>query len=317
MKINYLYILLAICTFSSCSTTEESQLEPSGIKTGYTVPQGNSDYDQDIVNFYNKFGTYLLYDFTLKDAYWTPSKWTNGYPASNDNNGKLGFLVEMPDKNYINQQLDLLKATWFDHYSDKFLDKFLPIKILLCSQVKECKYDFSTSPSKINAFNLSGYFNFDNISVSYANESITNITSAQKKVFEKDVNRLFVNCMIGQNKLVPTDAFGESANYTLAANNKTNTTLWAIGILQPYATASAVNDWKQFVTMMICYSEAYLNKTVTTVSDTDTKETSWEGIFTVKKDKNGLLKKRYTMVRQYYIDNYDIDLQTVGNTIYQ
>ena len=317
MKISYLYIFLAITTLFSCSSTEEDVLEPSGIKTGYTVPQGNNAYDLDITNFYNKYGSYLLYDFTLKDAYWTPSKWTNGSPATDTDNGKLGFIVQMPDTNYITPQLDLLNETWFNHYSDEFLDKFLPVKILLCSQVQYCNYDFSSFPAKIKGADVPAYYNFDNICVSYAKEEVLNLTTAQIAAFEKGINRVFVDCMFGQGKLKPTDLFNSSANYSIASTQNTNTKLWTIGILQPYYAASPENDWKQFVTMMILYSEAYLNKEVATVNDNDTKETSWEGIFTSKKDKAGLLKKRYTIVRQYYIDNYNIDLQTIGNAIYQ
>ncbi|MFI0429389.1 putative zinc-binding metallopeptidase [Mariniflexile sp. HMF6888] len=317
MRITYLYILLSICALSSCSNTEENEIEPSGIKTGYTVPQGNNDFDNDIVKFYDDYGTYLLYRFTDKDAYWTPSKWTNGEPSTDDSQGKLGFIYFEPDENYIKPQLDLLNRTWFNHYSPEFLDKFLPVKILLCSQVQYCNFDFSSYPFKIKGADVPAYYNFDNICVSYAKEDVLNLTTEQETVFEKGINRVFVDCMYGQGKLNTTEVFNASANYSIASAQKTNTALWKIGILQPYYSASPNNDWKQFVTMMICYSEAYLNKDVTTVNEYDTKETSWEGIFSPIKDKNGLLKKRYDMVRQFYIDNYNIDLQLVGNEIYQ
>ena len=39
------------------------------------------------------------------------------------------------------------------------------------------------------------------------------------------------------------------------------------------------------------------------------------GILNPVKDVNGLLKKRYDMVRNYFIENYNMDLQKVGNTL--
>nr|WP_320023112.1 putative zinc-binding metallopeptidase [uncultured Draconibacterium sp.] len=317
MKITYLYIFLSLCALSSCSDTEDSAIEPSGIETGYIVPQGNNDFDSDIVKFYEDYGSYLLYQFTDKDAYWTPSKWTNGEPSSDESDGKLGFIYMVPDENYIKPQLDLLNRTWFNHYSPEFLDEFLPVKILLCSQVQYCNFDFSSWPAQIKGADVAAYYNYDNICVSYAKEEVLNLTTEQEAAFEKGINRVFVDCMYGQDKLNPTDIFGESANYSLASSKSKNTELWGIGILQPYYSASPEKDWKQFVTMMICYSEAYLNAEVTKVNEWDTKETSWEGIFSPLKDSSGLLKKRYDMVRQFYIDNYNIDLQQIGNTIYE
>ncbi len=318
MKITYLYIFLSLCALSSCSDTDDSVIEPSGIETGYRVPQGNNDFDNDIVEFYEDYGTYLLYEFTEKDAYWTPSQWVNGEPATDTTQGKFGFIYLAPDENYIKPQLDLLDRTWFSHYSPEFLDEFLPVKILLCSQVQDCKYDFTpplTFPLKIKGVDIPAYYNYDNICVSYAKEEVLSLTADQESEFEKGVNRVFVECMSGQGKFNPTEVFTASANYSLAASNSKNSQLWAIGILQPYYSASPVNDWKQFVTMMILYSEAYLHKEVTTVNEYDTNETSWEGIFSPVKDANGLLKTRYDIVRQYYIDNYNIDLQLVGNAI--
>ena len=318
MRTSYLYIFLSIFALSSCSDTDDNVLEPSGIETGYTVPQGNNDFDNDIVSFYDDYGTYLLYEFTDKDAYWTPSKWVNGEPATDTTDGRFGFIYLAPNENYIKPQLDLLQQTWFSHYSPGFLDEFLPVKILLCSQVQDCKFDFTpplTFPLKIKGVDIPAYYNYDNICVSYAKEEVLDLTKAQESEFEKGLNRVFIDCMYGQGKLHPTETFKASANYSLASAQRTNTALWSIGILQPYYGASPENDWKQFVTMMILYSEDYLNKEATMVNEYDTGETSWEGIFSPLKDTNGLLKTRYDMVRQYYIDNYDIDLQSVGNDI--
>ena len=40
----------------------------------------------------------------------------------------------------------------------------------------------------------------------------------------------------------------------------------------------------------------------------------FHGILNIKKDTKGLLKQRYDIVRNYFINNYDFDPQSVGNS---
>ena len=42
---------------------------------------------------------------------------------------------------------------------------------------------------------------------------------------------------------------------------------------------------------------------------------NWDDILNPAKDVNGLLKKRYDMVRDYFIENYNMDLQKIGNEL--
>src|ERR1035437_3706991 len=97
MKKNIYQLMLMVlisAVFFSCK--KEAPLTPSTEKIGYVVPQGNNDYDATIVNFYNTYGKYLLYNFTDKDTYWTPNGWrkatlgTNGYWT-------LGYLESPAD----------------------------------------------------------------------------------------------------------------------------------------------------------------------------------------------------------------------------
>lgn len=88
MKWNkYFYIMLLLQLFFVVSCYDEKDLEPSGITSSYSVPQGTHDYDDVIVDIYNKYGSCLLYKFTDKDTYWTPSGWMNGVLGVDGKNG--------------------------------------------------------------------------------------------------------------------------------------------------------------------------------------------------------------------------------------
>ena len=63
-----------LCLFLGCvlfiSCYDEGKIKPSEepelIYGKYTLPQGDHDYDDDIVAFYKKYGSLLLYKFTTK-----------------------------------------------------------------------------------------------------------------------------------------------------------------------------------------------------------------------------------------------------------
>ena len=67
--------------------------------------------------------------------------------------------------------------------------------------------------------------------------------------------------------------------------------------------------------MMVTCSEEFLTRTPEFNSDWDYTEKNWDGLLNTVKDVNGLLKKRYDMVRNYFIENYNMDLQKVGNEL--
>ena len=74
-------------------------------------------------------------------------------------------------------------------------------------------------------------------------------------------------------------------------------------------------DWQSFLLMMVCCSEEFLTRTPEYSSDWDYTMANWDGLLNPVKDVNGLLKKRYDLVRNYFIENYNMDLQKVGNAL--
>lgn len=143
----YFYMILLSWLLCAVACYDEKELSPSGIISSYSVPQGEHDYDDVIVEYYNKYGSCLLYKFTDKDTYWTPSGWMNGVLGVN---GKAGYLATPADEKYVGEQLDLIQKLWFSSYSAEFLKEFLPMKIMLCSEIDSLyvTWDFSCTPCK-------------------------------------------------------------------------------------------------------------------------------------------------------------------------
>jgi len=324
MKTKYLFMLPLVAFLMAACDYSEDELQPSGETTSYTLPQGSHSYDQKIVDFYNNYGTQLIYKFEYKDAYWTPTGWQNG--DSSEENGKVGFVIQYPDENYVGQQVDLLHEVWFDELSNKAKKELLPGVILLCGEVDylSSTWDFSSWPAKqvYSPSNVYAYCNYANMCVGYANSSITSITDAEKKAYSKALKHAWAE-FIADRFVGPTSDFAFVVDYSKVSSLYYIKECCAAGITTVGYSASALADWKNFLYMMMCYPEGWLTEDPGIIGDWDSfgnsydphEDTDFHGILNVAKDSNGLIKQRYDIVRQYFIDNYDIDIQTLGNNL--
>jgi hypothetical protein len=308
MKINIFYLGCLLATMALFSCHKEEALTPSEEEQGYVVPQGNHDYDATIVNFYNKYGTYLLYEFTGKDTYWTPNSW-KGTVESTTGNGfwSPGYEVVKANPLYVKNQLELLDSTWFRFYSEKFLHAFLPVKIMLCANIDSIY-------SKVITFNpvtyekvavpVTAWYNYDNICVGNGMASIESMTATDKKKYMAKINLIFAQSIIGRRLVSATAAFAGIANYTTTIN--TTALRYAQGIIN-HSSPSPDNDWGAYILAMVSMSETNLNKS------TAATDATFLGILNATKDVNGKIRSRYNIVRNYFITNYNVDLQVIGN----
>jgi hypothetical protein len=305
-KIFYLGCLLITMALFSCH--KEEALTPSEEEQGYVVPQGSHDYDATIVNFYNKYGTYLLYEFTGKDTYWTPNGWKNSTESTTAPGAwSTGYEVVKADPLYVKKQLELLDSTWFRFYSEKFLDAFLPVKIMLCAQIDSVytKYISFNPITPVKAVTpVSAWYNYDNICVSNGRSSIETMTAAEKKNYLARVNLIFAQSIVGRRLVSATPAFAGIANYTTTIN--TTALRYAQGIIN-HSSPSPDNDWGAYILAMVSMSETNLNKS------TAATDATFLGILNATKDVNGKIRSRYNIVRNYFITNYNVDLQVIGN----
>ncbi len=296
-------------SFSSCY--KEAALTASADNQGYVLPQGTSDYDTTILNFYNKYGKYLLYKFSDKDTYWTPGGWKNAAPSATVSGGywNPGYLVTNANPAYVKKQLKLIDSTWFSFYSDSFLKNFLPTKIMLCATVDSVYPSvLSFGPPiaySVNTKSVPAWYNYDNICVNNGRPFIDSMTTANKKTYLARVNLAFAQSIIARNMVSATSAFASVANYNTTINS--TALRFAQGIIYNSNTPTADLDWGAYILAMVSTSEKNLNANVAATDAT------YNGILNVTKDVNGRIKQRYTMVRNYYISNYNVDLQAIGN----
>lgn len=124
-KINsYILALGAIFIFTLNSCSDEDDLVISEKKeTRFDIPQGNHDFDDQIVEWYTRYGTAVLYKFTNPDL---------NYQFTS--NAKYDVKVQAEEEG-IRAAIQFLKEDFFDLYSDKVKEKLFPAKILMAGML--------------------------------------------------------------------------------------------------------------------------------------------------------------------------------------
>lgn len=290
-------VLLSASLFSACSKSEKD-LMPSGIaEMAPQIPQGNNNYDDRIVEYHDRWGSYLLYKFSKPEFSWQVT-------------GMDSYYVGVgADPAYISDQLDLLEDTFFKYYQDSTLRRYLPIKFMLCSSLTH--HGSRVDALMLNSTAMAGYETF---AVNWGNSRIREINNPidSTSIFRANVNYSFLKMMRTKNHSGTSDIFMSVSSYTPLAWGApdlvygrgflANGLTWA-------GTANNFNeDWDSFLKAIIYNPYSYLTDGDTTPSDPSAK-----GILSSVKDTSGLIRRKYDAMIDYYKTNYNIDLQRIGN----
>ena len=301
----YILIILAITVAVIACNKNEAPLTPSDRNEfGFDLPQGNSSYAQRIRDYHKRFGVYMLYNFTPKEAYWTIVKWDSTY------------RVKPADSNFVDMQLDLLDTTFFRYYADSTLRKYLPIKFLLCSSILK-----SGTGAQLDAYLTtrsgiaeSGY-NYETFIANWGSSRILNIKGVQDSaaIFRGNINYSFLRLANMRNKILRSNMFASFADYTTPIINNTLPQRYKRGFLVPVSASvtppAESTDWEHFIQAIVQNPYSYL----TNASGINSSDATYKGILTAVKDSSGLIRKKYDEITNYYKTNYNIDLQRIGN----
>ncbi|WP_316834248.1 putative zinc-binding metallopeptidase [Pedobacter nutrimenti] len=279
-----------VLLITSCRKTEATLTPSTTPEPGFKIPQGNHDYDQRIVSYYNRWGTYVLYKFSQQDIAWQVS--------TNDK-----FYTTVPaDTLYINQQLDLIEKTFFRYYADSTLKKYLPTKFFLCSSLASNNTQRNAYLIPFSNGNFGGIGSF---AVNGGNSAVSTINPA---VYRGDVNFSFLKMMDLQFKMLESNVFIGLSDYTTAITG-TQADRYIRGFLGVTSAVPAPSqDWQSYIQAIVSNSYAFLTDPNTTATDATNR-----GILSPVKDVNGLVNRKYNAIIAFYKTQYHIDLQVIGN----
>ena len=265
--------------------------EPENVYGDQTLPQGNHDYDNYIVDFFRQTNTLILYKFVDHDIYWNVTgSLLRIVDWEAENATGIEYIVA--DEDYIGGQLELMKEKFFKYYSVEFLKKMLPKKILLTE-----RFGYLYIRSYIHTwYPYDCYSGNDYLIFSWGGERVAAITAAEKNSFKNTSTEVFLKRISDNGMLEKNDNFFSFTNYVTPG--ATDPERWANGILA-YADRTQAADWVAYIRMI--------------TSTPYSKLTDEGGFLHSDRDTKGVIRKKYDVITSHFRDKYGIDLQSIGN----
>ena len=294
MKCSYLFIVLAAGVLSSCY--EEDALAPTeGTEEIFKLPQGNHDYDTRIVEWFECYGFYGLYIFDEKDIYWANQEWLEG---GKPEVSTIGTEKGQPgDPEYVGCLVDMFEKLLLNHYPGKFIQKGMPLRVFLCSNLWDYTYDRALG--EYISTRIWMYEGWDNIAVNGASSYIKGMTRQDQLDFSRSLNAYLLQRIITEKLVTIPDEFYAESSYDKTSFS--GAALFENGYLEraEYSVRNGVTkdqykafDLQTYVKLAACSSDYLENGELEDISYEATPSLS--GLF--KRSEATKVKKKYDIV---------------------
>lgn len=305
-KILFVLVCLSVTAVSCKKETEIGG--PVTIITDYDLPQqgASKEANDRIVDIYNKYGSYILYDYEDKDVKWVQ--------ASGGSTSTL--VITMGDPQYADKMLDLIGDAWLQFFPDEFLKKGgLPYRVFLADEIS---WDRGWTIANY-AYTIFG----KGITLSGMNEGLSSMSAATKMQIKNEWIKGVWDYYVANGLLtVPYDFYSES-DYTVTPSNpntpENKEALRKLGFLPGTVTADATGanlfnleaEWFNGYNWSSARSLDLAAFVIRMLQATD--EQMEQYLNNPAYDK---IQKKWGILVNHYKDNYGIDVRKIANTVW-
>lgn len=276
-------LTLLSCIFVSCR--KEAAITSEKIPDFYVLPQGNQPYDDSIVAFHQKYGTYILYKFSTYDLTYNYTNY-------------LQVTAGLGNPAWIKNTLAYFKSECLDFYPESFLQKTMPFKVLLASY-------FDTGYTKTGGTevvplgrSVTGFCaTRGTLTIGWADSTLAAQLPARRKELRGFMHRSYMAQSIAAGGISVPQAFQSLAPENYQAVNGGAYGLIEIRPAVGNFIADAAWDFTCYVNAITSHTKAELDATILSPSY----------------DVAGLVQQKYTIVVNFYREKYGVDLQAIGN----
>lgn len=295
--------------------------DPYPIRSDYPLPQGDASQvaNDKIKAIFDKYESYVLYEYTQKDFEWTPASGSSaGFPITADKT----------DPKNVEAVVRFIDNGWLKFIPDDLLkDKWLPYRVFIADTIKQARTPGGYSPSQRNPLYYPS--KVTGMSLGFADAyRIVNMTHEQAVVEKNKMQLIVWNYYFdkGLCDLSPLyDQFIELSNYASGTGyNAPDETVYERGFA-PHLMISTTTTFNFTVEVIFAlvkttwHNYMYSWQTPQTHVGNDvkgfiffmTQKTAAElqPIF----EQYPLFKQKYDIVRNYMLSTYGIDPQLIGN----
>ena len=273
--------------------------------TRYQLPQGNASFDNDILNFFQKYDSYILYKFSDVDFNYQFS-YNLANPPVGSGNAVVGPVVMRGgDSIAIQSALDFMNTYWFSFYPEDFKKKYLPQKILLAGLIYTTRY--SGNPKIYDTPRVNPYTipieGVDHITLPKIDTAFNSYPLASKLLLKAKLNSLFLKHLMYPvintiPALVPAPAeFFKVSDYSLGVITSVQKYKYGFDTLMAGKAPTPIVDMVGFLDSICAKPKADLDAYM----------------LNPKVDSLGLTRKKYDLLVNYFKSNYNVDIQAIGN----
>ena len=281
--------MLGLLVCLACS--EDKKIgEVETLTLDYELPQGKSPADDRIVEIYEKYGSYILYEYTDKDFYY-----------DSDINFGRTYVYQLLDPQCVENMVDLLDEIWFDLYPEKFHQQTLPYHVFLASDLfyEDLFGEIVREPICTGAFSAV---------VSVSTEMLQELTSEMKLELKNSLQIKLWKFWQSYNYIELPDEFYEVSNYVGVANTDESSPNYARargfvdGYNQTTLWYTSIDDWNAGTVSPKSDLYTFIECMLTRSSEEWEDDLAWP-----------LVKKKYDILRNWIQKQYGFDIQVVGN----
>ena len=310
--------LTAAFSMSSCSKDVPIG-DPVTINAGYDLPQtGASDEDNArIMDIYEKWSSYVLYDVDSTDVYWKQI-------AGTASSGGVVYRFVEGDPQYVGDMLDYLDDIWWHYLSDEFLQSGgIPFRVYL---VEEYYYyrDWGSSGVSPNYY-MDYYMVDDNTIIISGMSQVASYDEDTKRTKKRALVSELFQSWISRGLLGTPEEFYTISDYTnepdveIVYDSETMTSAFPPEDIEELRTrgfipkyANPYSPYNELLTYSGQWTSGYFDPSS---NDFDyyisqifnaTDETVAEFL------KYDAVATKWNIILDYYKDNYDIDLRFIA-----
>ncbi|MBV8255542.1 MAG: hypothetical protein JO154_23295 [Chitinophaga sp.] len=266
----------------SMSACHKEKIVATGVPDFYVLPQGNQSYDDSIVAFHKKYGSYILYKFTDRDFKFD-------YVRNLNAAATVGNLA------YVANTLQFIKTQYLNFYTESYLHQTLPFKILLAAAIDTVAANRPNGPL---VRSYSGFYATSSmLAIGWTDSTLLQLSPSRFKEIRGYMHQAFAQQAALSGALTIPAEFMKyiPASYTTIdldmGINGFTTDIRSVPIIE----RNVAWDFASFVGQITSHTKAELDATILSPSY----------------DKLGLLNAKYNAVIQYY-NQQGTDLQAIG-----
>ena len=300
-------ILLAIaCLWAACiSCSEDTKIgAPDEILPDYVLPQGDASKEANdrIQQIFDTYTSYVLYNYTEKDAFWTQA--SAGGSAQT-------YRVTMGETRYVDAMLDYIQAIWLQFFPEEFLKKGgMPYRVFLADSIYwerdwgKIQYNYRVNG---NALIIGGM-----------NANLTAMDAATKKARKNELLGATWDYYIAQGLLDVPEEFYEDTDYeTVPALPSAGAEALEAYRKRGFLPSSYYNgipgEWFWGSYAWTRAKENDLKSFLYNLREKTDEEVAWF----LNNPEYELIQKKWNILIDYYKKEFGIDLRKMGNTTFE